>query len=45
MEEMRAMCTQYGLLSQKVDSLSFVTEYESHLNRVKELHDETEETR
>ena len=43
MEEIRAMCTQCGLLSQKVDSLSFVTDYESHLNRVKELHDETEQ--
>ncbi|KAL0794876.1 hypothetical protein Bca101_066253 [Brassica carinata] len=43
MEEMKAMCTQCGLLSQKVDSLSFVTDYESHLNRVKELHDETEQ--
>ena len=29
--------------SQKIDSLSFVTDYESHFNRVKELNDETEQ--
>ena len=37
------MCTEWGLRTQKVDALSFVTDSESHLNRVKELHDETEE--
>lgn len=43
MEEMRDMGTQSRLLCEKVDSLSCVTEYETCLNQVKDLHYETEQ--
>ena len=43
MEDMRAMGTQYGQLSEKVDCLSFVRDYETHLNQVKDFHYDTEQ--
>ncbi|KAG2310612.1 hypothetical protein Bca52824_022169 [Brassica carinata] len=42
-EEIRAISTQCRQLSDKVDYLSFMSDYETHLNQVKELHSETEE--
>ncbi|XP_048603175.1 uncharacterized protein At4g04775-like [Brassica napus] len=43
MEEMRAMDTQYGQLAEKVDYLTFLSDYETQLNQVKDLHNDTEQ--
>ncbi|KAF3572061.1 hypothetical protein F2Q69_00059920 [Brassica cretica] len=41
-EEIKAIGTQYALLSDKVDYLASVSDYESELNQVKDLHYESE---
>ncbi|KAF3507957.1 hypothetical protein F2Q69_00005841 [Brassica cretica] len=41
-EEIKAIGTQYALLSDKVDYIAAVSDYESELNQVKDLHHETE---
>jgi len=43
MEEMRAMDRQYGQLSEKVDYLNFMSDYETHLRQVKNLHNDTKQ--
>ena len=43
MEEMRARDTQYGHLADKVDHLTFLSDYETQLNQVKDLHNDTEQ--
>ncbi|KAF3581552.1 hypothetical protein DY000_02028969 [Brassica cretica] len=43
MEEMRAMQTQTGQLAEKVDFLTFLSDYETQLNHFKELHNDTEQ--
>ncbi|KAF3569509.1 hypothetical protein DY000_02014733 [Brassica cretica] len=43
MEEMRAMDKQYGQLSEKVDYLNFMRDYETHLRQVKDLHNDTKQ--
>ena len=41
-EEIKAIGTQYALLSDKVDYIAAVSDYELELNQVKDLHHETE---
>ncbi|KAF3536420.1 hypothetical protein F2Q69_00019650 [Brassica cretica] len=43
MEEMRAMDTQYGQLAENVDYLTFLSDYETQLNQVKDLHNDIEQ--
>ncbi|XP_013632472.1 PREDICTED: glutathione S-transferase T2-like [Brassica oleracea var. oleracea] len=43
MEEMRAMQTQTGQLAEKVDFLTFLSDYETQLTHFKELHNDTEQ--
>ncbi|KAJ4875870.1 hypothetical protein Rs2_40888 [Raphanus sativus] len=42
-EEIRAISSQCQQLSDKVDYLSFMSDYDTHLNQVKELQSETED--
>ena len=41
-EEIKALGTQYALLSDKIDYIAGVSDYESELNQVKDLHYQTE---
>ncbi|KAL0650835.1 hypothetical protein Bca4012_093526 [Brassica carinata] len=41
-KEIKVIGTQYALLSDKVDYIAAVSDYESELNQVKDLHHETE---
>ena len=43
MDEMRARDTHYGHVAEKVDYLTFLSDYETQLNQVKDLHNDTEQ--